>query len=64
MESVIACFLTTDEAIDLIGIAIPELIFQSRDSGLAKSQSRDPVGIGTIQIGHIGLLPLAMGNDF
>ena len=28
-----------------LGIAIPDLNFQSRDSGLSNSQSRDPVGI-------------------
>ena len=33
-----------------IGIAIPDLNFQSRDSGLPNSQSRDPVGIGVVQL--------------
>jgi len=31
-----------------LGIAIPDLNFQSRDSGLSNSQSRDPVGIGVV----------------
>jgi len=31
-----------------LGIAIPDLNFQSRDSGLWNSQSRDPVGIGVV----------------
>ena len=32
----------------LVGIATPDLNFQSRDSGLSNSQSRDPVGIGVV----------------
>ena len=33
-----------------LGIAIPDLNFQSRDSGLSNSQSRDPVGIDVVQL--------------
>jgi len=41
--------LTLTTVIDLaLGIAIPDLNFQSRDSGLSNSQSRDPVGIGVV----------------
>ena len=40
-------FLAWEAAAQLpLGIAIPDLNFQSRDSGLSNSQSRDPVGIG------------------
>jgi len=31
-----------------VGIAIPDLNFQFRDSGLSNSQSRDPVVIGVV----------------